>query len=90
VFRGTVVVSENHAKPINTLCGQNAWLLNIKASTTKLEWVNTLHALIYRETVVFLSYSGSTCHYNIICRPIIDEPLLFKLLRPAEVLSLTL
>jgi hypothetical protein len=31
LFRKTsVVCSENHTQPINTLCGQNAELLNVK------------------------------------------------------------
>jgi hypothetical protein len=36
----TAVYSENHTKPINTLCGQNAKLLNIKAgSMYSYHWV---------------------------------------------------
>jgi hypothetical protein len=29
------VYSENHTKPINTLCGENAELLNVKAGGTQ-------------------------------------------------------
>jgi hypothetical protein len=31
-----VVYSENHMKPINTLCGQNAELLIVKAGGTRI------------------------------------------------------
>jgi hypothetical protein len=34
------VYSENHMKPINTLCGQNAELLIVKAGSTSCQqWV---------------------------------------------------
>jgi hypothetical protein len=34
------VYSENHTKPINTLCGQNAMLLIVKArGTNSYHWV---------------------------------------------------
>jgi hypothetical protein len=35
MFRGIIVVHyDNHKKPINTLCGQNAELLNVEAGGT--------------------------------------------------------
>jgi hypothetical protein len=35
LFKGIITVySENHMKPMNTLCGQKAELLNVKAGGT--------------------------------------------------------
>jgi hypothetical protein len=30
----TAVLSKNHTKPINSLCGENSEILNVKADTT--------------------------------------------------------
>jgi hypothetical protein len=40
LFREIIAVySENHTRPINTLCGQNAELLIVKPGTSSYHWV---------------------------------------------------
>ena len=60
--------SQIHTKHINTLCGQNVGLSNVKLMvhivTTELEWVNghVLHLLLEtKSSIIFVAFGVVTC-----------------------------
>ena len=72
VYREIVAVcSQIHTKHINTLCGQNVELLNVKLAvyivTTGLQWViKTSQLMLYREIITVCSQIH-TKYINTLC-----------------------